>query len=151
MKCHLNFQLLQLTKFWLLQPCHPKKILHWYPQIQTQWTNLELWLDNLIPLLLYVTTMLPRLVHHCIHSKIWNWNGKKISTKLLYSTTVPNESYHFWAVLLHKWLLRGVADIHEYSFKMPYLPIILFNFSWAKSHNFFIMEKSKLNLLINIC
>ena len=44
-----------------------------------------------------------------------------------------------------------VVDIHEYSFKMPYLPIILINFSWAKSHNFFIMEKSKFTLLFNIC
>ena len=65
--------------------------------------------------------------------------------------TVPNESYHFWAVLLHKWLLQGVADIHEYSFKMLCLPIILINFSWAKSHNLFIMEKSKFTLLFNIC
>ena len=32
-----------------------------------------------------------------------------------------------------------------------YLLHILINFSWAKSHNFFIMEKSKLTLLFNIC
>ena len=35
---------------------------------------------------------------------------------------------------------------------MPFLPIsILINFSWANSHNFFIMEKSKFTLLFNIC
>ena len=44
-----------------------------------------------------------------------------------------------------------LADIHEYSFKMQCLPIILINFSWAKSHNFFIMEKSKFTLIFNIC
>ena len=63
----------------------------------------------------------------------------------------PNNSHHFWAVLLHKWLFLGVADIHEYSFKLPCLPIISINFSWARSHNLFIMEKLKFTLLFNIC
>ena len=44
-----------------------------------------------------------------------------------------------------------LTDIHEYSSKMPCLPIISINFSWAKSHNCFIMEKSKFTLLFNIC
>ena len=38
-----------------------------------------------------------------------------------------------------------------YSFKMLYLPFILIKFSWAKSHNVFIMEKSKFTLLFNTC
>ena len=63
-------------------------------------------------------------------------NSSHLNCKCLPWGTVPNESYHLWAVLLHKWLLWGVADIHEYSFKMPYLPIILINFSWAKSHEY---------------
>ena len=41
-----------------------------------------------------------------------------------------------------------MADIHEYSFKMSYLPIILINFSWAKSHNFFQNGKIKIHLAI---
>ena len=31
-----------------------------------------------------------------------------------HALTVPNNSYHFWAILLHKWLFQGVADIHKY-------------------------------------
>ena len=34
---------------------------------------------------------------------------------------------------------------------MPCLPIILINFSWAKSHNFFIKQKSKFTEIFNIC
>ena len=37
-------------------------------------------------------------------------------------------------------LLTGT---YSYSSKMPCLPIIIINFSWPTSHNFFIMEKSK--------
>ena len=68
-----------------------------------------------------------------------------------HSYTDPNNSYHFWAGLLYKWLFYGVADNHEYWSKMPSLPIISINFSWAKSHNFFIMEKSKFTMLFIIC
>ena len=28
--------------------------------------------------------------------------------------TVPNNSYRFWADLLHKWSFMGMTDIHEY-------------------------------------
>ena len=39
----------------------------------------------------------------------------------------------------------------EYWSKMPGLPIISINFSWAKSPNFLIMKKSKFTFLFNIC
>ena len=32
----------------------------------------------------------------------------------------------------------GMADIHEYWSKMKCLPIVLTNFSWAKSHDFYM-------------
>ena len=31
-----------------------------------------------------------------------------------YFITVPNNSYHFWANLLHKWSFLGMNDMHEY-------------------------------------
>ena len=63
-------------------------------------------------------------------------------------STVPNNSYHFWADSLHKWLFLGMADIHEYWSKMPCLPIILTNFSRGKSHNFFHNGKIKIHPVI---
>ena len=47
------------------------------------------------------------------------------------------------------WLRLTSMNIHSNCH--TYLPIILINFSWAKSHNFFKMEKSKFTLLFNIC
>ena len=55
---------------------------------------------------------------------------------------VPNNSYHFWADLP----LEGMADIQKYWFKLLKLPSISTRFSWAKSHNFFIMENQKLKI-----
>ena len=74
-----------------------------------------------------------------------------LNVQQMYKCTVPNNSYHFWADSLQKWLFLGMADIHEYWSKMPCLPIIFTNFSRGKSHNLFIMEKSKFTLLFNIC
>ena len=50
--------------------------------------------------------------------------------------------YRFWADLLHKWSFKGMTDTHKYGSKMP-CHIILINFPWATSNNFFMMEKSK--------
>ena len=44
-----------------------------------------------------------------------------------------------------------MADIHEYCSKITWLPCILTRFSWAQSHNFFIMDNRKFTQLFNIC
>jgi hypothetical protein len=64
---------------------------------------------------------------------------------LHYAYTVPNNSYRFWADLLIDGRVKGIADIHKYWSKMPKLPCILTRFSWAKSHNCFIIEKLKIH------
>ena len=38
--------------------------------------------------------------------------------KYVLSITVPNNSYRFWADLLHKWSFKGMTDIHEYWSKL---------------------------------
>ena len=80
---------------------------------------------------------LSRLYSYNFHTEPLQSLTKAIIFELFYYI---NDYFRVW-----------LTDIHEYSFKMPYLPNILINFSWAKSHNFFIMEKSKLTLLFNIC
>ena len=51
-------------------------------------------------------------------------------------------------ISVHKWQFPGMADTHEYwSQHYAHLvvlpPSIFTNFSWANSHNSFIMQKSK--------
>ena len=64
-------------------------------------------------------------MHHLMHI----FKNTNTDLQWLLLSTVPNESYHLCSKTAQK-----------YSFKMPSLPIILINFSWAKFHNFFIME-----------
>ena len=54
--------------------------------------------------------------------------------------TVANNSYHFWADLVLRWLFLGYGWYPWILTKMPWLPCILIRFSWAKSHTFFTME-----------
>ena len=78
-----------------------------------------------------------------VYSIIYSTNEKNILMKISL-LTVPNNSYRFWADLLHKWSFKGMTDIHEYWSKLPCLPIILINFPRAATSNiFFIMKKSK--------
>ena len=87
----------------------------------------------------------PRGLRQCRAPTWFTFQKKTLihSSPNFYNTTVPKNSYRFWADLLHKWSFKGMTDIHEYWSKLPCLPIILINFPWATSNNFFIMEKSK--------
>ena len=64
----------------------------------------------------------------------------KVTSGLL--CTVVNNSYHFWADLLYKWLYLGIMNIDPKCH--AYLLYVLTNFSWAKSHN----RKIKIHLVI---
>jgi hypothetical protein len=55
-------------------------------------------------------------------------------------------------ISVHKWQFPGMADTYEYcSQHDAHQNSIFTNFSWAKSHNFFIMQKSKFTEIFNIC
>ena len=59
--------------------------------------------------------------------------------------TVPNNSYRFWADLVLRWPCLGY-DWHPWILIQNSMPTLYINckFSWAKFHNFFIMENRKL-------
>ena len=56
------------------------------------------------------------------------WRRKTIICQVLYSTinTVPNNSYSFWADLVHKWLFRGY-DWHPWILIQNSMPSYHFN------------------------
>ena len=56
-------------------------------------------------------------------------------------------------ISVHKWKFPGMADAwHSWILVPTWCPPSIFtNFSLAKSHNFFIMEKPKFTEIFNIC
>ena len=56
-----------------------------------------------------------------------------------------------WLILVHKWQFTGYGWHPIILIPTQCPPIIFTNFSWAKSHNFFILQKSKFTEIYNIC
>ena len=80
----------------------------------------------------------------------WHKNNKlKVMPLKLFSnpagpleSTFPNNSYRFWADLLHKWSFLGY-DWHPSIYQKchAYLLYYIINFSWPTFQIFFIMEE----------
>ena len=82
-------------------------------------------------------------INYCRHSMLRRELKKSTGT-------VPNNSFSFWPVFVHKWLFLGFGWPPWILIPIPCPPSILTNFPWAKYSNFFIMEYLKFTKLFNI-
>ena len=89
---------------------------------------------------------------HLVYLHIWFFAVSK-KNQLCNSFTVACIIVRRFLISVHKWQFSDMTATGHLWILVPTWcpPCIFTNFSWAKSHNFFIKQKSKFTEIFNIC